>query len=708
MPAIPAVDFVSQYYLPFIEKAQISKREHNNQIFPKVWIFSSNDVDSLCTSNILVNQFFKYDEIQCMLNCVTHYNEISKILQEYKDYPNQREFVNICILVNLGAMVNILHSLRLWLGEDLEIWIFDFHRPVIDELMLSIGGEYNNDSDNVLILSTQEYNFLVNSKSSKKKSRKINSNQNDEQMNELCSSTFSSNNPFASLSQTIDDLDILMGTSNGDSQTYNEQIEDDVGELFGEYCGDPSSLVILQTLDNSLTSERINGNVLWYSSIGISWCYINRYIELLDYEMYFDLLNRILSKYTGEMSNMNSNKSSRKYWPKYIKNDLSIPLYRHWNLLDSVCHSEYLYSRMGLWKTENNRDSIMNRRVASGISLKDFTSKFYLLEKELSKKVVQDFPKGFSGFEGASETTSLSLQIPVFLKYLPSVVLDSELHPHLSSLDMAQVLHTLLTNDCRLADSSESFMDVIVSSGALNRMDLKNNAGIGKMISEEKNTEKENFQLNQILGKDQKMQLLFRDNFRVGLQLLELSGTDSNQINILQDHSWKQLKRYIEEAKLLLSLKLKYVKMILSSSINGGTLIKHNYFTLAELNDIEILHPLNLRIIGHSIIDIISRNRDLQDKLVIISKNSSNKVATIVGITPGYDSNSPNLFGAIFSKVIDIILEEGQGLLGEDHFFVQDEFDFSILRIHANFLDQFTSNLFKYIESSRHILSNSI
>ncbi|OII73666.1 uncharacterized protein cubi_03464 [Cryptosporidium ubiquitum] len=706
MPIIPAVDFVSQYYLPFIEKTQINNNGHANQVFPKVWIFSSNDVDSLCTSNILINQFFKHDEIQCMLNCVTHYNEISKILQEYKDYPNQREFVDICVLVNLGAMVNILHSLKLWLGQDLEIWIFDFHRPVIDELMLSIGGEYNN---NVLILSAQEYNFLVNSKSGRKKSRRNNSSLTDEQINEPCSSTFSSNNPFASLSQTIDDLDMLMGTSNADSQSYNEQIEDEVDELFGEYCGDPSSLVVLQTLDNSITSERIDGNVLWYSSIGISWCYINRYIELLDYEIYFDLLNGILSKYTGEMSNLNSNKSSsRKYWPKYIKNDLSIPLYRHWNLLDSVCHSEYLYSRMGLWKTENSRDSIMNRRVASGISLKDFTSKFYLLERELSKKVVQDFPKGFSGFESGSETTSLSLQIPVFLKYLPSLVLDSELHPHLSSLDMAQVLHTILTNDCRLVDNVESFMDAIVSSGALNRMDLKNNTGTEKSINEEKNNEKENFQLNQILGKDQKMQLLFRDSFRVGLQLLDLSGTDLNQINVFQGHSWKQLKCYVEETKILISLKLKYVKMLLSSSINGGTLIKHNYFTLAELNDIEISHPLNLRTIGHSIIDIISRNRDLQDKLVIISKNSSNKVATIVGITPGYDSNSPNLFGAIFSKVIDIILEEGQGLLGEDHFFVQDEFDFSILRIHSNFLDQFTSNLFKYIENSKHILSNTI
>ncbi|EAK89429.1 CDC45 like protein, possible horizontal transfer [Cryptosporidium parvum Iowa II] len=706
MPAIPAVDFVSQYYLPFVEKIQISNREDSNKVFPKVWIFSSNDVDSLCTSTILINQFFKHDEIQCMLNCVTHYNEISKILQEYKNYSKQRELVNICILINLGAMVNILHSLRLWLGEDLEIWIFDFHRPAIDELMLTIGGNYNNN--NVLILSIQEYNFLVNSKSGRKKSRKNSSNPSDGQTNES-SSTFSSNNPFASLSQTIDDLDILMGTSNGESQSYNEQIEDETDELFGEYCGDPSSLVIVQTLDNSITSERIDGNVLWYSSIGISWCYINRYIELLDYEMYFDLLNGILSKYTGDMSNINSKKTSnKKYWPKYIKNDLSIPLYRHWNLMDSVYHSEYLYSTMGLWKTENSRDTIMNRRVASGISLKDFTTKFYLLEKEVSKKVVQDFPKGFSGFESGSETASQSLQIPVFLKYLPSIVLDSELHPHLSSLDMAQILHTLLTNDCRLADSGESFMDAIVSSGALNRMELKHNTMSERLLNEEKNNENDSSKLNQILGKDQKIQLLFRDCFRVGLQLLDLSGADFNQINVFQDHSWKQLKCYIEEAKLLLSLKLKYVKMLLSSSINGGTLIKHNYFTLAELNDIEISHPLNLRIVGYSIIDIISRNRDLQDKLVIISKNSTNKVATIVGITPGYDSNSPNLFGAIFSKVIDIILEEGQGLLGEEHFFVQDEFDFSILRIHANFLEQFTSNLFKYIESSKHILTNSI
>ncbi|KAJ1611124.1 CDC45-like protein [Cryptosporidium canis] len=703
MPAIPAADFVSQYYLPFVEKTQVRSNNPTNQAFPKVWIFSSNDVDSLCTSNILINQFFKYDEIHCMLNCVTHYNEISKILQEYKNYPSQRESVNICVLVNLGAIVNILHSLRLWLGEDLEIWVFDFHRPVLDEFTFYVGNEYSNN--NILVLSIQEYNFMMNSKSGKKKSRKSSSNISSDKLNE---SSLSQSNPFASLSQTIDDLDLLMGTSNSDSQCYNEQIEDEVDELFGEYCGDPSSLVILQTLDNSTTSERIDGNVLWYSSIGISWCFINRYIEPMDYELYFDLLNGILSKYTSEVNNRSSKKNkSRKYWPKYIKNDLSIPLYRHWNLLDSVYHSELLFSRMGLWKGENKRDSIMNRRVASGISLKDFTSKFYLLENELSKKVVQDFPKGFSGFESVSETTSQSLQVPVFLKYLPSVVLDSEIHPHISSLDMAQILHTLLTNDCRLADSSESFMDAIVSSGALDRMDLKNNTGRGK-LPDDKIHEKENMQSYHIFGKDHKVQFVFRDCFRVGLQLLDLSGTNFNQINIFQGHYWRHLKCYIEEAKLLLSLKLKYVKMLLSSSTNGGTLIKHNYFAYAELNDIEISHPLNLRAIGHSLIDIISRSRDLQDKLVIVSRNSTSKVATIVGITPGFDSNSPNLFGSIFSKVIDIILNESQGILDEDHFFVQDEFDFSILRIHTNFLDQFTSNLFKYIESSKHILSSSI
>ncbi|KAF7456392.1 CDC45-like protein [Cryptosporidium felis] len=705
MPIIPAADFVSQYYIPFTERVLTSIESEVYKVYPRVWIFSSNDVDSLCTTSILINQFFKHDEIQCMLNSVTHYNEISRILQEYKNYPEQREAVSVCVLVNLGAMVNILHSLRLWLGMEVEFWIFDFHRPVIDELFTSGDGIESN----VLLLSTREYNFLMNNKESRKKIRKNETDSAEDQINDYHSSSFSSsNNPIASLSQTIDDLDILMGTSNGDSQHYNEQIEE-VEELFGEYCGDPSSLVVLQTLDNSLTAERISGDLFWYSSIGISWCYYNRYIELLEFEMHFDLLNGMLSKYTADKSLRGSNRgrNDKKNWPRYLKNDLSLPLYRHWNFLDSVSHCDFLYSRMGLWKGESCREFIMNRRVAAGISLNTFTGKFYLLEKDSSKKAVQDFPVGFSGFGDNSES-SLALQIPTFVKNLPLAVLDSELHTQISSFDMALILHSLLTNDCRFKDNSESFMDAIVSSGVLSRLEQKDCSNPEIYSGNMREIEKENSNPNQALWKEHRIQMLYRDSFRVGLQLLDLSGTDYYQIGESYDYSWRQLKRYVEEAKLLLSLKFKYVKMLLSSSFSGGTVIKHNYFTLAELKDLEVSHPLNLRMIGYSLVDVISRSQDLQDKLVIISKNGSCKVATVVGIAPGYDSNSPNFFGAIFSKVIDIILEENQNLSSEDHYFVQDEFDFSTLRIHVNFLDQFTSNLFKYVECNRHALLNSV
>ncbi|KAK6590151.1 CDC45 like horizontal transfer [Cryptosporidium xiaoi] len=781
MPVIPAVDFVSQYYLPLVEAIQIVGEDASSQIYPKIWVFSSNDVDSLCSTNILVNQMFKHDKIPCLLNCVSHYNEILEILQEYKDYRKQREHVKACVLINLGAVVNIFHSLRLWFGEDLELWIFDFHRPAMEELTSSKIDKFSN---NVLVISLQEYNYMINSKRKKRNRNELEETSNPSDKNEehtsinnrdvvvtkqisnirtegleyfggTQSSSFhgsSSSDPLVSLSQTLGDIDMFMGTSNthgevGDMKTEKNDNENyfkdgnnrNADILFGEYCGDPSSLVILQTLDNSLTSDRIDGEVLWNASIGVSWCYINRYVELLEYELYFDLMNGILSRYTNntdinDLSSGRGNRSrnkDRNSWPKYLRTDLSLPLYRHWNLLESVSNCEYLFAYMGLWRAESSRDSIMNARVSAGISMDDFTTKFCLFGKEKAKKIVKHFPRGFSGFGNDSGESVLTLQLPTFVKRLPSVVLDYGIHPHLSSLDMAIILHSLLTNDSRslLTDGEESLLDSI-SSGILWNSDLnEENFDSSNIKSRSKiNTvNRENFDsrnLNQILNKERKMELMFRDSFRVGLQLLDLSRSDyrtgsglglvdfgssstnrCNNMNFSPSYTWRHLKRYLDEAKFLLSQRFKYVKMLLTSEIGVKNLIKHNYFTLAELNDIEISHPFNLRLIGYSVIDVINKSQDLQGKFVLINKNSSSKISTIIGITPGYDNNTPNVFGAIFSKVIDILFEENQGFSGEDHYFVQDDFDFSVIRIHNNILSRFTSNLFKYIEGNRNLLN---
>ncbi|KAH8740652.1 CDC45 like proteinhypothetical protein horizontal transfer [Cryptosporidium ryanae] len=779
MPVIPAVDFVSQYYLPLVERIQIVDKDIS-QVHPKIWVFSSNDVDSLCSTNILINQMFKHDNVPCLLNCVSHYNEILGILQEYRDYKKQLEHVKACVLINLGAVVNIFHSLRLWFGENLEFWIFDFHRPAMEELMASKVDEFSNS---VLIISLQEYNYMINTKRKKRNRNELEETSNPSDSNEnvnpfdyrdeeivdknynirnerldhfaevQSSSLYgrNGNNPLASLSQTLDDIDTFMGTSNTSGGIYDVKIQKSENEtyfenennknsdfLFGEYCGDPSSLVILQTLDNSLTSDRIDGDVLWNASIGVSWCYINRYVELLEYELYFDLMNGILSRYTcnvdandlfSDSGNRKKNKGKNS-WPKYLRNDLSLPLYRHWNLLESVVNCEYLFAYMGLWRIENSRDSVMNARVSAGISMDDFTTKFCLLSKEKAKRIVKIFPRGFSGFGNDSEESVLALQVPTFIKRLPSIVLDYGIHPYLSSLDMAIILHSLLTNDSRslLIDGEESLLDSISSSILRNEnvnfenFELSNIQSKGKMSNIE-GINVENGNMTQIFNQERKMELMFRDSFRVGLQLLDLSGSNSeagiglgglgsNSLNYYNSnnyysssYSWRHLKRYLDEAKFLLSQRFRYVKMLLTSEIGIKSLIKHNYFTLAELSDIEISHPFNLRLIGYSVIDVIRKSQDLQNKFVLINKNSNSKISTIIGITPGYDNNTPNVFGAIFSKVIDILFEENQGFSDEDHYFVQDEFDFSILRIHNNIVGRFISNLFKYIESNRNLLN---
>ncbi|KAL7068603.1 hypothetical protein ACR3K2_09420 [Cryptosporidium serpentis] len=677
MPILPAVDFVSLHYTPFAERVQSSSYNRNqliiNQVYHSVWIFCSNDVDSLCTLNILMNQFLRRDNISCLINSVTHYNEISSILQEYEKYSTQRECVEVCILINLGAMVNIVTFMKSWFSANVEFWIFDYHRPIIDDLFLNSNGLENC----IVILSQQEINFLNRQQNKKRKDEKKGNNEQKKTLDII-------NNSLPSLSQTIDDLDILMGAKDlsdsklDDKDTYKEvnTSNSDSDSYFGEYTGDPSSFVILQALNNAFSSDRINGNVLWYASISISWHYFNHYIEALDYKVYIDTINNILLKYIKS----NTSKYDRKQWPKYIRKDLYIPLYRHWNLLEAINCCDILFTNMNLWKIENYREYIMMGRVSAGLSLDEFTENFYLLDKFQSKKLVTELPKGFGSLIDNGQS-SISLTISTFIKHLPAVVLDVGMHPHISSYDMALILHATLTGCSQTSTLSRYISE---SNSTINKQDTPISVGIS-------------------IENITKMELMYRDNFRVALQLLQLCTSDGNSyIGSSQTRNiWRIFKQYIDETKQLLLLTIKYVRILLTSSTNDCVLIRHNYFTLVEYSDIEISHAYNLRFIGNILVSVLSKGHDLQDRFVIVNKDNLSQIATVVGITPGCDIHNPNIFGSLFSKAMDNLNENKVDGYNKSfpNYFIQDDFDFCIIRLHLNILDKFISVLFVLAEN---------
>ena len=120
--------------------------------------------------------------------------------------------------------------------------------------------------------------------------------------------------------------------------------------MAGTYYGQSASSTIY-ILANLLT--RADNDLLWLAILGLTYQYSTSRISREKYEQYYTI-------YEGEVRRLNTNTS-----PGSVKGpddnsirldeDLRFMLWRHWNLYDSMMHSSYVASKLGIWKERGRK-----------------------------------------------------------------------------------------------------------------------------------------------------------------------------------------------------------------------------------------------------------------------------------------------------------------------------------------------------------------
>jgi cell division control protein 45 len=147
----------------------------------------------------------------------------------------------------------------------------------------------------------------------------------------------------------------------------------------------------------SLASQvgKVTNQHLWYTIIGLTSNYTYGKLNIIQYTQfaseYKEEVDRLSIRNTPIEDSQSILGSERAkgtnaddFSIKFLE-DLQLVLLRHWNLYDSMFHSNYVATKLGVWK-EKGRQAITNLLVQMGFPQKE--------SKQLFKEMSSDFKKG--------------------------------------------------------------------------------------------------------------------------------------------------------------------------------------------------------------------------------------------------------------------------------------------------------------------------
>lgn len=120
--------------------------------------------------------------------------------------------------------------------------------------------------------------------------------------------------------------------------------------MAGTYYGQSASSTIY-ILANVLT--RADNDLLWFAILGLTYQYSTSRISREKYDQYCSIYEseaRRLNTDTSAGSAKGPDDNSIR-----LDEDLRFMLWRHWNLYDSMLHSSYVASKLGIWKERGRK-----------------------------------------------------------------------------------------------------------------------------------------------------------------------------------------------------------------------------------------------------------------------------------------------------------------------------------------------------------------
>ncbi|KAI8394143.1 CDC45 family [Radiomyces spectabilis] len=343
-------------------------------------VFVASDVDALCACKIFQG-LLKSDIIQHKIVPVAGYKDLMKANEELikKDLD-----LRSVILINCGGLVDITQYIQV--SEQVNIYIIDSHRPlnldnaVHDNRNVFVFDEKENDAKMAEMIEAHEA-LMYNSDSEEDSGEDDIMGRDDD-------------------NSDMDDGDD--GRIQSDRPRRRRRLDDDVvhsrkerarkrrqqNRLLAEYYSSGvyyanSSAAIVYLLASQLS--KTNNELLWLAIVGVTSQYI---FERNDTDKYMEQVNIFaddVSRFNIHMSSdMDGYSQPTSLHTIQSDDEYRFVLFRHWSLYDSMFHSGYVASKLGVWR-EHGKRRLNNMFAKMGFSLQQCQQIYTHMDNDLKQ-----------------------------------------------------------------------------------------------------------------------------------------------------------------------------------------------------------------------------------------------------------------------------------------------------------------------------------
>lgn len=324
-----------------------------------VVVFVAPDCDSVCACHMLTT-LFRMDNVPYKVRPIANYEEMKSSCRASFSKRQDEDVQNV-VLLNCGGSVNLTSFLEL--QENVILYVIDSHRPY---------HLANVSSENLQVRIIDESN-------------EHNEYPSDDEIEE-----------FSEEGETIEGWspdEYSQKKRRKTSRSLREAKQQLIADYYqGSYFGQAASM-ILYSLAQQLSRD--DNMLLWCAIVGLTDQFVHSRTQIDRYnEHVVELRHEVLSK--NENSNQSDepgsiDKGSPVINPGQVMfeaNELIFFHYRHIALLDSIYHSKYVASRLGVWKDQGSK-KLRTFLARMGIPLRE-CSLSYMVMKTLYKDSLRE------------------------------------------------------------------------------------------------------------------------------------------------------------------------------------------------------------------------------------------------------------------------------------------------------------------------------
>ncbi|KAG8821865.1 hypothetical protein FRC17_009712 [Serendipita sp. 399] len=355
--------------------------QHRAASASSILIAVAPDVDALCAAAMLAT-LLAQDNITHRIMPIAGISALVNL----KDYLAERAQLSTLVLINIGAHLDL--PSEAWFGsfpESLHIHVIDSSRPYNLSSLFGAGpaervvvwddGTASKLDDVQSAWYSLEYEPLPDSDNSDSEGDEDDEGENDE-------------DDDMGPPRKRQRLDDSSTTEDKPKRMTEDEYDEYVAKLeryylSGTFHGQAASGVIY-VLATKL--ERADNDLLWLTILGLTYQYLTNRIprDIYDYwhQIYFNEVAR-LNVSTQNGSNAVPHPDDTSIRPS---EELRFALFRHWNLYDSMYHSPYVASKLGIWK-ERGRKRLHGLLAKMGFSLAQCQQSYSHMDSDLKREL---------------------------------------------------------------------------------------------------------------------------------------------------------------------------------------------------------------------------------------------------------------------------------------------------------------------------------